>query len=258
MKCFVIQPFDKGKFDTRYLDVFKPAIIAAGLEPDRADVDSSADILIERIEQGIRESHVCFAEITLNNANVWFEVGYASACGKPICLVCSDERTDAYPFDVRHRKIINYQTRSTSDFDAGKAQITERLKALTAGLVASSKPDASVVSLGQRDGLSDHEIAALGAIAVHNMEVTFGMSGTRLTEEMRVAHGFTKIAAVLAVQSLLAAGLIRQVAERDYDGSEFIGYMPTPLGTNWLLRNQASLRLRSAPPTSMNADEIPF
>jgi hypothetical protein len=27
--CFVIQPFDAGKFDKRYQDVYAPAIVAA-------------------------------------------------------------------------------------------------------------------------------------------------------------------------------------------------------------------------------------
>lgn len=30
--CFVIQPFDSGRFDKRFDDVYKPAIEAAGLE----------------------------------------------------------------------------------------------------------------------------------------------------------------------------------------------------------------------------------
>jgi hypothetical protein len=30
--CFVIQPFDSGKFYKRFNDIYKPAIEAAGLE----------------------------------------------------------------------------------------------------------------------------------------------------------------------------------------------------------------------------------
>lgn len=37
--CFMIQPFDGGKFDKRYEDVFKPAIEAAGLIAYRVDND---------------------------------------------------------------------------------------------------------------------------------------------------------------------------------------------------------------------------
>jgi hypothetical protein len=47
--CFVIQPFDKDKFDQRYTDVFEPAIKAAGLEPYRVDRDPTVTIPIERI-----------------------------------------------------------------------------------------------------------------------------------------------------------------------------------------------------------------
>jgi len=47
--CFVIQPFDSGKFDKRFRDIFKPAIEAAGLEPYRVDDDPSVDIPIEAI-----------------------------------------------------------------------------------------------------------------------------------------------------------------------------------------------------------------
>lgn len=38
-RCFVIQPFDKGKFDKRFDDVLAPAIAAAGLEAYRVDRD---------------------------------------------------------------------------------------------------------------------------------------------------------------------------------------------------------------------------
>jgi hypothetical protein len=37
--CFVMQPFDAQIFDKRYQDVFAPAIIDAGLEPYRVDLE---------------------------------------------------------------------------------------------------------------------------------------------------------------------------------------------------------------------------
>ena len=52
--CFVIQPFDFGKFDKRYADVYQPAIKAAGLEPYRVDRDPGVDVAIEAIEEGCR------------------------------------------------------------------------------------------------------------------------------------------------------------------------------------------------------------
>jgi hypothetical protein len=127
-KCFVIQPFDRDVFDRRYKDTFKPAIEEAGFEPYRVDEDPGVQIPIEEIEKGIREAAVCFAEITTDNANVWYELGFAIACGKPVVMVCERSRPK-FPFDVQHRSIVIYDTGSSSDFDTLRIQIAGKLKA---------------------------------------------------------------------------------------------------------------------------------
>jgi hypothetical protein len=129
--CFVIQPFDDGgKFDKRYTDVFAPAIKEAGFDPYRVDTDPTVSIPIEEIQRGIRRANLCFADITLDNPNVWFELGYALATDKEICLVCSEDRTGKYPFDIQHRTIIKYRVESKRDFESLQSRITERLKAI--------------------------------------------------------------------------------------------------------------------------------
>src|SRR5713101_9373380 len=112
--CFVMQPFDRGMYDKRYADVFEPAIREAGLDPYRVDRDPSLSIPIRDIEDGIRAAELCFAEISTDNPNVWFELGYAIALGKDVVLVCSEPRTSRYPFDVQHRTIISYKTDSST------------------------------------------------------------------------------------------------------------------------------------------------
>jgi len=67
-----MQPFDGGTFDKRYEDTFAHAIRDAGLEPYRVDQDPKVSIPIQDIESGIRDSRICFAEITLDNPNVLF------------------------------------------------------------------------------------------------------------------------------------------------------------------------------------------
>src|SRR5580698_6596110 len=90
--CFVIQPFDADKFDKRFEEVFSPAIQAAGLDPYRVDRDPSVDVPIDAIESGIRGAAVCLADITTDNPNVWYELGFAFAAGRPVVMVCSQER----------------------------------------------------------------------------------------------------------------------------------------------------------------------
>lgn len=128
--CFVIQPFDGGKFDGRYKDVFKSAIEAAGFEPYRVDEDPSVSIPIDDIEKGIRDAAVCLADITENNPNVLFELGYAIACRKELAIVRERNPRQKFPFDIQNRAIILYDTGTSSDFATLGGKITERLKAI--------------------------------------------------------------------------------------------------------------------------------
>lgn len=128
-RCFVIQPFDNDKFDKRFVDIFKPAIEKSGLEAYRVDKDLSVRIPIDEIEKNISESQICFAEITTDNPNVWYELGYAFACEKDVVMICSDERNNKFPFDIQHRHIITYKTSSKSDFESLEDTITRKINA---------------------------------------------------------------------------------------------------------------------------------
>lgn len=127
-KCFVIQPFDNDKYDKRFIETFEPAILNAEIEAYRIDRDLSVRIPINKIEQMISESAICFAEITTNNPNVWYELGYAFACGKDVVMVCSDERQDKFPFDIQHRSVITYKTSSKSDYTNLEDTITKKIQ----------------------------------------------------------------------------------------------------------------------------------
>jgi nucleoside 2-deoxyribosyltransferase len=126
--CFIIQPFDRGAFDKRYEQVMKPAIQAASLEPYRVDEDLDSSILVEAIHRGIEEASVCLADITPDNPNVWYEIGYAIASRKEVVMICNATRKQ-FPFDVQHRNIVIYQAESPADFAQLQQKITKRLQA---------------------------------------------------------------------------------------------------------------------------------
>jgi nucleoside 2-deoxyribosyltransferase len=92
-RCCVFQPFDHGgPFDKRYDDGFDPAIKAADLDPYRVDRDHKAEIPMDSLHDEIRESVACLADISTDNPNVWYELGYALASGKPVVMVCAKGR----------------------------------------------------------------------------------------------------------------------------------------------------------------------
>jgi hypothetical protein len=127
--CFIIQPFNE-KFNKRYKDVFEPTIRRCGFEPIRIDHEKIIYNFSDSIERAIHFSTVCFAEISTNNPNVWYEVGFAFANKKYVVMICSDEREEEYPFDVRNRKIISYKTESKSDYEKLEKEIAATLNCI--------------------------------------------------------------------------------------------------------------------------------
>ena len=252
-KCFVMQPFDGGTYDKRYESVFAPAIAAAGLEPYRVDRDPSVSIPINDIENGIRNSDICFAEISTDNPNVWFELGFALAVPKEVLLVSSDERKAKYPFDVQHRNIIKYGTAAPQDFDDLKKKITQRIAAILTkneeiGRVASLSP------VKETEGLNQHEVVALVAVMQNAFMSEGSVSAYRIKDDMNNS-GFTDIAVSLGLKSLDAKGMIERRTQRDENGEPYSVFEMTQKGEAWLIANQERLILqRKSKPTT----ELPF
>ncbi len=240
--CFVIQPFDKAAFDKRFQDVFEPAIRAADLEPYRVDRDPGVSIPIEEIEAGIRNAVVCLADITTDNPNVWFELGFAIAGGKEVALVCASSR-QRFPFDVQHRNAIVYQTDSSSDFEALRHQITKRIKAILskeAKIGAAAQLSSPVAPV---EGLTSHELVALVAVGQNLEKPTDWVPSNVIRQDMERA-GFTRIAVTLGVAALLAKGLVSlHEAYDDQSEESYALYSLTEAGLAWLLSNQDKLVL---------------
>ena len=85
---------------------------------------------IDRIEEGIREATICLADITTDNPNVWYELGYAFAVDRSVIMVCGEERSGRLPFDIQHRTVIKYTSESKGDFDSLGQKISERASKL--------------------------------------------------------------------------------------------------------------------------------
>jgi hypothetical protein len=226
-RCFVIQPFDGDAFDKRFDDVLIPAIEKADLEPYRVDRDPTVTVPIDAIETGIREAVACLADISTDNPNVWFELGYALACRKPVVLICSSLRTVRFPFDIQHRHVITYKTESTSDFDKLRAEIVDRLQAAVAK--ESRVQSLAQASLRETEGLEPHEIAALVIIAESDLDPDSFPSAHSLKQDMGKA-GFTEIATVLAVNSLRAKKFVTATQVQSFN-SEHTGYCLLDGGT---------------------------
>jgi predicted transcriptional regulator len=240
-RCFVMQPFDGDEFDKRFDEIYKPAIEAAGFEPYRVDRDPSASIPIANIQDGIKDSAACFADITKDNPNVWFELGYAICANKPLCIICENTR-EKFPFDVQHRKIITYKKGSPSDFSTLRARIAERLNA-----IAESNEKLETIinepASGSEDKLTQMEFSAL-CIVFENIDSDIdGIAMYNIANDME-RIGFNKLATKVALTVLHKKGMVERSTKSDFDGSSFYVYDTTPFGEAYVLDNTSQIQFR--------------
>jgi len=255
--CFVIQPFDLGKFDKRFDDVYSPAIQEAGLEAYRVDRDPRVEVPIEAIEEGIRDAAVCLADITTDNPNVWYELGFAFAIGRPVIMICSSERASAkYPFDIQHRTIISYKAESPSDFIRLKAELCERIKAML-NKSETLRQIAEADQIAPTQGLSQTELMVLAILAGDT-----ALPGTSTTvhslKDDSERSGLTAIGFSLAFRRLMAKKLIEVTEE--WDENRDYPYSITRLsnaGWDWVESNESLFVLKKQPSKTLD-DEIPF
>lgn len=234
-QCFVIQPFDET-FNKRYSDIYKPAIEGADLEPYRVDQDLSARVPIDNIEDGIKDSAICFADITKDNPNVWYELGFAFATGKDVVMICSEEREGKFPFDIQHRQIIKYSIDSKSDFEELENKITSKLKAYLSKEEKVKKLSKS--RLIDSEGLNDHELSLLALIFEEQTIPNTDVSLYGIKNDMEKI-GYTNFATGIALRTLREKEMIKIYTVYDeWNNGEYEACGLTEKGESWLIKNQ--------------------
>lgn len=104
---FVLMPFN-DLFNTYYDEIYKPALMEAGMDVYRADTLYASVPIIEDIRNGIIKADLLLADLTGKNPNVFYELGLAHAIGKSVILTV--QNLEDLPFDLRHLRTIIYNT----------------------------------------------------------------------------------------------------------------------------------------------------
>lgn len=104
-RCFVMMPFDPAL--RRVHDLVQRTIEEyCALECIRADEIATSHRITGDIWTHINESRILIADLTDRNPNVFYELGLAHACDRPVILLTQNE--DHVPFDLREIRYIKY------------------------------------------------------------------------------------------------------------------------------------------------------
>lgn len=120
-------PFDKA-FDDIYKLGIKETANSLDVLAERVDEQIFREGILERIYRQIEVADLIVADMTGQNPNVFYEVGYAHAKGK-LCILLT-QNADDIPFDLKHHRHIvygasigNLREQLTEEMAWAKAQI---------------------------------------------------------------------------------------------------------------------------------------
>jgi hypothetical protein len=105
---FVLMPFHKDFQDVYELGI-KAACELAGAHCERVDEQHFLGSMLDRVYNQIAKADIIVADMTGQNPNVFYEVGYAHALNKQVIL--ATQKPDDIPFDVKHYPHIVYEGR---------------------------------------------------------------------------------------------------------------------------------------------------
>ncbi|MBI4001548.1 MAG: DUF4071 domain-containing protein [Nitrospira defluvii] len=117
--AFVAMPFgvkqdsqgNEIDFNRVYAELIKPALEATGLEPFRADQELRAGDIRTDMFQELLIADLVVADLTLDNPNVWYELGVRHALrARGVVLICGGRVTTA--FDLYTDRKLRYSIKN--------------------------------------------------------------------------------------------------------------------------------------------------
>jgi hypothetical protein len=155
---FVMMPFARD-FDLVYKAIEDSiAYVDDSMKVMRLDKIRAAGSITEDLVDELRKSTLCIADVTGENPNVMWEIGFATALKKPIIAI---NQGSGLPFDIKDVRTLSYDRKSLSK--TLRDPLVKALKATLERYVAKQ----SSLTVGQLklDQLSRDE-----AVAAHGSE----------------------------------------------------------------------------------------
>jgi tetratricopeptide (TPR) repeat protein len=150
--CFVDMPFGQKPdlksgvvvdFDQIYSEAIRPAIEGCGLEALRGDQEQTGGIIHSAMFARLLLSEFVVADLTLANANVFYELGIRHAA-KPFTTVPILANVSTLPFDVALVRTVTYQLENgkltQTSAQQLQTELAKRLRAAIDGVATNDSP----------------------------------------------------------------------------------------------------------------------
>lgn len=134
--CFCLLPF-QDEFIRVFEEGMLPAAQAAGLRGVHAGQIFDNREIVEDIWELICTARVVVADVTGRNPNVFYELGVCHTLGKEVVVMT--QNADDVPFDIRHRRFIQYEPEKLTSLRMRLQQTIQRVLTRTSGDLSPNK-----------------------------------------------------------------------------------------------------------------------
>lgn len=142
-KCFIVCPIgDEGsetrkRSDKMLRHVITPVCKECGFEPTRIDQENKNGSITDGILKHLNEDDLVIADLTENNPNAFYEIGYRAALKKPaVHLMAKDS---SIPFDVSAIRSFSYDLADLDSVEELKERLIQTIKSIDFDSQESSK-----------------------------------------------------------------------------------------------------------------------
>ena len=122
-RCFVLMPFSTN-FDFIYGEM-KQYLLDREYLCSRADELFGSVPIMSNVLKSILQAHFVIADLTGQNANVFYELGVAHSFKDAHNIILIAQRIDDIPFDIRHLRIIIYNEENLKHLTSSVLKVIE-------------------------------------------------------------------------------------------------------------------------------------
>jgi hypothetical protein len=270
--AFMVMPFAKKKtgtsvagappevdFDALWHRVHAPALEAIGYHPVRADQDVGA-LIIDEMLQRLAIADLVVADVSLPNANVYYEIGVRHAARRTGCVLVAADWAQAV-FDLAQMRQLRYPLADGRVGDDAAAAARVQLEKTLRPLVDGDSPVFTAIP-GYPDAATPDRVAVFRDVVdelssfdadIREVRLLSGRQRRDAAERVITIHGNSPVVREAVALELIA--LLRDEVGWQ-ETLDYIGRLPDRLQRHPLVVEQRGLALSEAGDVARAAAEL--
>ncbi len=130
--CFIVCPIGHENSETRKRSdtllnfVLKPLCEECGFHVIRVDESNTGDSITQNIIEHLTQDELVIADLSEQNPNAFYELGYRTALGKPTIQIKA--KGELLPFDVSSIQTFDYNINDIPDIEKFKERIKRTIE----------------------------------------------------------------------------------------------------------------------------------